>query len=358
MIPRLWANRALIPARRWPHAAGIALSSLIASGLAAQGRANMARGRRRREVPAMPAPVFILGFWRSGTTYLHELLQQDVKVMVPTTANCIFPQFFKMFGGGLRKYFADMADIRSGDGINVGWQSAQEDEFALMMLGEPSPYWWFGFPGTLPADPSALTMDGLSPEARTKWQSVLREFVQNCWTYKERPESRIVLKSPGHTARVDDLLGAFPDARFIHISRDPEEIIRSYRRFMPALAADLSVTGGPDDAARAAFEGRAVGDFTAVYEKYRRTRALIPADRLKEINFADLRAEPLETLRGIYRWLGWRMEEDQRSLPQITARIAAGGDHKPRSLAGDPELRAAIAASAPWYFDHFGYSKA
>ena len=95
----------------------------------------------------MPAPVFILGFWRSGTTYLHELLQQDVKVMVPTTANCIFPQFFKMFGGSLRKYFADMADIRSGDGINVGWQSAQEDEFALMMLGQPTPYWWFGFPG-------------------------------------------------------------------------------------------------------------------------------------------------------------------------------------------------------------------
>ena len=306
----------------------------------------------------MPAPVFILGFWRSGTTYLHELLQQDVKVMVPTTANCIFPQFFKMFGGGLRKYFAEMADIRSGDGINVGWQSAQEDEFALMMLGQPTPYWWFGFPGTSQADPEALTLDGLPAAERQQWQSTLREFVANCWTYKERPESRIVLKSPGHTARVDLLLNAFPDARFIHISRDPEEIIRSYRRFMPALAADLSVTGGPDDAARAAFEGRAIEDFSRVYEKYRQTRSLIPEGHLKEISFSDLRADPMARLREIYGWLGWKLDEDDRSMPQILNRIAAGGDHRPRSEGSDPALRAEIAARAPWYFHHFGYSKA
>src|SRR5690606_30874249 len=34
-------------------------------------------GRRIRSVVLDPAPIFVLGHWRSGTTFLHELLASD-----------------------------------------------------------------------------------------------------------------------------------------------------------------------------------------------------------------------------------------------------------------------------------------
>ena len=40
------------------------------------------------------APIFILGHWRSGTTYLHELLVLDERFAFPTTYECFAPTTF------------------------------------------------------------------------------------------------------------------------------------------------------------------------------------------------------------------------------------------------------------------------
>ena len=45
-------------------------------------------GRRIARTPIEHAPLFILGHWRSGTTYLHELLIRDPRHTYPTTYQC------------------------------------------------------------------------------------------------------------------------------------------------------------------------------------------------------------------------------------------------------------------------------
>ena len=51
-----------------------------------------------------------------------------------------------------------------------------------------------------------------------------------CWFLKKvqfivpRP---LVLKSPPHTARIRQLLEWFPEAKFVHIRRDPYRVIQS-----------------------------------------------------------------------------------------------------------------------------------
>src|SRR5947209_5272917 len=51
-------------------------------------------GRRVRRAPLGPPPLFIIGHWRTGTTYLHELLAQDPRHAYPTTYESLDPSDF------------------------------------------------------------------------------------------------------------------------------------------------------------------------------------------------------------------------------------------------------------------------
>src|SRR6516162_6480849 len=42
-------------------------------------------GRRIARTPIVQQPIFIIGHWRTGTTYLHELLTLDDRHAFPTT---------------------------------------------------------------------------------------------------------------------------------------------------------------------------------------------------------------------------------------------------------------------------------
>ena len=52
-------------------------------------------GRRIARVTLAP-PVFIIGHWRSGTTFLHELLTRDPTLTAPTTYECFSPRHFHL----------------------------------------------------------------------------------------------------------------------------------------------------------------------------------------------------------------------------------------------------------------------
>lgn len=353
MIPRLWRHRSSIRARRLPHVVGIASTSLLASAIAALVRRRL-RARVLADTEPMPDPVFILGYWRSGTTALHHLLGADRANRTPPVVNCLFPHFFKTVGRFVQLH-VNIADLRSGDGIVQDWYSPQEDEFGLMLKGAPSTYWWFAFTSEEPVDEAALTLDRLPPAEQRRWRETLRDFLQDVWTSR-RDHQRMVVKSPTHTARVDVLLEMYPRARFIHLSRDPVEIIESNRRFMPELARRLAIGGGPSAEAEAALCSRMVAQFAEVYGKYRRTRPLIADGRLLEISHAELRDAPLATAERIYDWLGWDMEEGS-GRREIEKHILDTAGHSPSSRPDNGPLRAEIAAAAPWYFEHFGYPK-
>ena len=59
-------------------------------------------GRRIAKTEIVEHPVFILGHWRSGTTFLHKLLSLDARHAYPTLFQCIFPNCFLGFEGPLK----------------------------------------------------------------------------------------------------------------------------------------------------------------------------------------------------------------------------------------------------------------
>ena len=100
----------------------------------------------------------------------------------------------------------------------------QEDEFALNCLTQMSPLLGWTFPRRAAHYDRFLTFRDCAPAEIARWQTALHWFVQKL-TYKHgRP---LVLKSPCHTARIRLLLEVFPDAKFVHIHRNPYDVFHS-----------------------------------------------------------------------------------------------------------------------------------
>src|SRR5438552_3060977 len=97
--------------------------------------------------PIRHAPLFILGHWRSGTTFLHELLILDERHNYPSTYESLEPHHFLLTERLAKRYLNFVVpERRPMDNMSAGFDRPQEDEFALCMMGVPSPYLQIAFP--------------------------------------------------------------------------------------------------------------------------------------------------------------------------------------------------------------------
>ena len=236
-------------------------------------------------------PIFIIGHWRTGTTLLHELLTLDPRHRCPTTFECFLPNNF-LVCEPLLKFWSGfvLPRRRPPDNMQMGWDCPQEDEFALCNMGVPSPYWSIVFPNEPPAAQDYFELDRLGPVQRRRWQQALRTFLKRL-TWK-RP-GRIVLKSPTHTFRLPMLREMFPDARFIHVVRNPYAVFPSTVR----LWKSLYVLNSYQEPTCADLEEYVLSTFSRMHERLEATRGLIDPHRFCEVRYEDLLAS---------RWPSWR----------------------------------------------------
>lgn len=255
--------------------------------------------RRLADGPLPEKPIFIVGHWRSGTTLLHTLLSLDPRFVTPTTVQCFTPGCF-LLTEPLLRWFGRwlLPRVRPMDALPMGWDQPQEDEFALLNLGAPSPYRRIAFPHTAPVEPQALDLQGLGPGALRTWKAAFRFF---CRRLQHRARGRrLIFKSPTHTARIGVLLDLFPDAQFIHISRNPYALFASTRRLWQALHYTQSLQEPlPDRLDDYIFQC-----FSVMRRAYLRDRRALANDQLCEVRYEDLIADPVATLRHIYGVLG------------------------------------------------------
>src|SRR5262245_39117981 len=216
-------NRFAVHWSRWYIAFIITMSSLMHSVLAMVHSLIYGRALRRTQLKA--PPIFILGHWRTGTTWLHEMLIQDPRFGFATTYECLDPHHFLLTERLFSKWLAWlMPKERPMDHVKAGLDRPQEDEFALCMMGLPSPYATIAFPNHPPQDQEYLDFEGVPRAALARWQKALHGFLVRV-TYKTG--KRLVLKSPPHTSRIAVLKEMFPGALFVHIVRDPRVVFPS-----------------------------------------------------------------------------------------------------------------------------------
>src|SRR5215208_738273 len=292
-------------------------------------------------------PLFILGHWRSGTTYLQRLFAADERFAYPNTWEALNPHTFlstERYSGILE--FAG-PKTRLIDDMSLDASLPLEDEFATRGT-LCSPFLRWAFPGWTEHYDRYLTFRGVPEEEVAEWKAALLLFYKKLsWKYG-RP---LVLKSPPHTCRIGLLLEIFPDARFVHIYRNPYAVFQSTKRqsLIMERATCLQSPRALDRDAWIIHRYRVMND--AFFEE----RLLIPEGRFHEVCFVELVRNPLGEMRGIYERLDIPgFDAVQGSLQ----RYVDSNAHYRKSEYPEipPSVRRQIAQSWRRSFDEWGYN--
>jgi hypothetical protein len=293
--------------------------------------------------------VVVLGYWRSGTTLLHELLCLDSRYTFPTTHACMNPHHFLLTEASALAH-GNTAAQRPMDEMEVRPGSPQEDEFALLSLGARSPYEALLLPQVLPqalqlADPRDL------PESESRrWTRVFLRFLAGV---SARGNGRpLILKSPTHGFRVDTLRELLPDARFVLIARDPrthfESVIRMWKRMFELYAIGPILA---DDEIRESV----LADRPRFEAKLAAGVAGLPSNRFATLLYEDLAANPAGEIERLYQ----RLELGDFGLVHdaIAGEAAKRRDYRARGQTTTDAWRERINDNWAGAFDRYGYKR-
>ncbi|VAX05786.1 hypothetical protein MNBD_GAMMA19-530 [hydrothermal vent metagenome] len=303
------------------------------------------------QVERVHPPVFVLGHWRSGTTHLHNLFCQDVEQFAyPNTYQAINPYTFlstenintRLFGWLLPK-------TRPMDNMAMSFSEPQEDELGLSMVCLRSLYFGITFPRLEKHFSQYLTFDNAEPQAREDFKQALAWFVRKLTLKYDKP---IVIKSPSHTARIKLLLELYPDARFVHIHRNPYEVFLSSQKYHDT-ATWYTYLQRPD---RNFLDDEILRRYVMLFDGFFAGRDLIPDGQFHEMSFRELEAAPLETMRNTYNALG--LSGFSKAEPRLKKYISSLKNYKKND---HPELsahfRQRVAENWGRSFDTWGYER-
>jgi hypothetical protein len=232
------------------------------------------------------------------------------------------------------------------DNMAAGFDKPQEDEFALCNMGLPSPYLKMAFPNEKEDYQNYLTMEGLSDEELAAWKQGLEWFLKRVTL---RSPKRIILKSPPHTGRIKTLLELFPDARFVHIVRDPYPLFGSTVKLWKTLYKFEALQEAKHDQ----LEEYVFSCFEKMYEKFDRDRELVDPSRFFEVRFEDLVADPIGRMQALYEHLD--LGEFETARPKLQTYFKERKDYQTGSYQISDELRSKIDRRWGPYMRRFGY---
>jgi omega-hydroxy-beta-dihydromenaquinone-9 sulfotransferase len=338
-------HRFAVDGRHWHRAliqTGVSASNSVAAAM------EQMRFGRRIEAARVEAPLFILGHYRSGTTHLHNLLALDTRLAAPNFYQVLNPHTFL----SAERWAAPVVNLlmvrrRFQDEMALDVGVPSEDEFAVCTMTALSPYMGWCFPGDGVDYDCYLTFRDARESEVARWQSALSTFLKKVTVKYGRP---LVLKSPPHTARIRLLLGLFPDARFVHIHRDPYAVFRSTKQLVRVAQPLHQLREAPlqdgDD--------RILSVYTEMYDAYFEERGLILKGRLCEVSYEDLEREPVGVIGSIYESMDLPGFEELR--PGLEGYLASIIGYRKNRHDELPEpVRRRIAHEWGRSFDEWGY---
>ena len=236
----------------------------------------------------MPNPIFIVGTWRSGTTYLHsELVKATSAATIRNTFSCcpqgalIFKKIFCKFLPSFKTRFFDWVPLLA-DG-------PQELDIALMRFSCEHPPTSIGIGESLSKDLARWYRWKVTCDFKKK----LKLILEWAWLHDGLPGKIFINKAPAFTTRIDLLLELWPEAKFIYIKRElghRESLERSIKSFNKEFGFISYI----DDAAK---DAQATRSF--IFDKWKIVKNLIPKENLIEIKYEDLINEPKQTIKDL-----------------------------------------------------------
>ncbi len=296
-------------------------------------------------------PIYVIGFWRSGTTYLQNLLTRDPQfgwfdpVSTIMFGNCIL----------LRKPLTALAKnglkgARAMDNLEFELDLPMEEAHGFTNLTDLSVSHMMAFPdhGKGAKYVEAIFTDALSSKDRKRFWHVYNYMLKKLTYIKGGKQ--LLLKSPDNTARIAFLKRAYPKAKFINIYRNPYTVVRSalnmFRIEMDKYALSESVSDQY-------LLDRVCLIFERVYRRaFRDLDNLAPCDKI-EIKYEDFVENQEEYLEKIYKQLG--IKNYDKAYPYFKEYMDSMKDYKTNQYDYAPELIEKVNERLGFYFERYGY---
>ena len=245
-------------------------------------------------------PVFIVGHWRSGTTNMHNLMLQDPQFASVTLLHCAIPSGFLTWGW-LARWILNrrLPKSRPMDAVPLGVDEPMSEDFALTGLTHMSHYLNYFFPRIAEQTfRQTVLFENVSAADAAHWSRMFEYLLRKVsWASGGR---RLLLKNPPNLGRIPELLRLYPDAKFIHVYRNPWVVHASTQKLMDRFTENLAFqTHDPRQAEE--FISRR---YAMIMDRWFRDRHLIPAGNLMELPHEQIIASPRDVVQRIYRQFG------------------------------------------------------
>ena len=295
-------------------------------------------------------PLFIVGLPRSGTTLLHTLLAADPEHRVPLTWEVMTPSppthdnerrriqratqrcnCLNWLAPTFRHVHAVGAELPQ-ECVGLMAPSFMSDQFDTMYY-VPSYRAWFFNQDLLPA------------------YEYHRRFLQHLQF--RRGARRWILKAPTHMSALPTLLSVYPDALFVQTHRAPLEAMASVSSLITILRRVFSDAVDPLVVCR-----DAVQYWSQTLDTFLQERDRLPRKRICDLDFLEIRRDPIAAIRRIYQHFGWLLSpETEQRMRVVLARQPREqyGNHRYdlSQFGFDPAEGARAFAT---YCEQFGFS--
>lgn len=307
--------------------------------------------RRLPAAAAMAPPVFILGHWRSGTTHLYNVMCKsgDWGFVPPVAAGLPWDLFG--LAAALRPLLERALPAhRYIDNIPVAPDSPQEDEIAIANMTDLSFYHGIYFPRAFDEFlMRGLFFDGCGADEIARWESRFVYFLRKLSAlHGGRP---LLIKNPVYTARLARLRELFPQAKFIHIRRNPYDVFRSMRNFYAKLFAEFALQSwSAVDIDETIFRV-----YARMMDALARDSAGLSAPTYVELAYERLDRDGLGALAEIYQAL--ELPGFSAARPAFAAYLASVRTFEKNRFAYSDEAAAKVEQRLGRFLDQWGYRR-
>jgi len=268
------------------------------------------RGYKKTEIKA---PVFIIGHYRSGSTFLQRFLESENDFKSMNLEDVLMPSllFNRLFRGVMRLSLNSLPDSMFNNEEGIG------HEMRMDLAEEDQSVFWFYLTGESPMLEISYLTDSCNYHSTLHYEyngnssygtKKLIHYLKKCYQrYLYRVGGgRMLSKSPPFTCYMRTILNTFPDGKFIYMVRTPYEVIPSW---LSLCKAQFIETFGESRIKNRMYKER-YRQSVELYKYFERVKNLKEfTDRIFYVNYDELMNNFEEVYTGILEFLEIRLTE-------------------------------------------------